>query len=213
MSKTDYWAKKLSKYSNAEWDGKPSLFVAEAEKFFPKDARVLEIGSGTGNDGIWLAQQGYHVTMTDFIDDLFPFIKEQAAKKKVNVELKKLDVRELSTIPSGSLEVVHANLSLHYFDIRTTQQIFDEIYRILVPNGVLSTLFNSTQDTEYGEGEEIEENFYRIHDIEKRFLDLETAQVLTKRFDSLAIDDKGATYKDQAMGVHNLIRIIVKKGK
>ncbi len=213
MKKSEYWAKKLSKYNDADWAGKPSLFVIEAEKFYPKNGTVLEIGTGTGNDGLWLAQKGYKVTMTDFIDDLFPTIHEEADSEGVQVELKKMDVRDLSELPSESFDVVHANLSLHYFDLATTQQIFAEIRRILTPGGVLSALCNSTDDSECGEGEAIEPNFYKINDIEKRFLDVETAQALSHEFVPIAVDNRGETYKDRAIGVRNLIRIIVKKGK
>ncbi|MDQ5972213.1 MAG: hypothetical protein QG553_372 [Patescibacteria group bacterium] len=212
MSKAAYWAKKLSKYNDADWAGQPSLFVQEAVKFYPTNARVLEIGTGTGNDGLWLAQEGYKVTMTDFIDDLFPTINEEAASEGVRVELKKLDVRELSELSSESFDVVHANLSLHYFDMATTKQIFAEIKRILTPGGVLSALCNSTDDSECGEGEEIEQNYYKINEIEKRFLDVDTAKELSHEFNPLAIDNRGETYKDRAIGVRNLIRIIVKKG-
>lgn len=213
MKKSEYWAKKLSKYTDEEWAGKPSLFVIEAKAFYPRNGRVLEIGTGTGNDGLWLAEQGYRVTMTDFIDDQFPDIKEEAKTRGVEVELKRLDVRNLSELPSESFDVVHANLSLHYFDIETTKRIFAEIYRILKPIGVLSSLCNSTEDPECQEGEEIEKNFYKLNGIEKRFLDVATARELTSEFDPIAIDNKGVTYKDRAMGIQNLIRIIVKKGK
>lgn len=213
MSKAEYWAKKLSKYSDAEWADKPSLFVIEAEAFYPKGGRVLEIGTGTGNDGLWLAEQGYVVTQTDFIDDMFSAIKKHANDRGVKVELKQLDVRNLSEIASESFDVVHANLSLHYFDIQTTKQIFSEIHRVLKNDGVLSALCNSTEDPECQEGEKIEKNFYKLNGIEKRFLDVDTALELTQAFEPIVVDNKGVTYKDRAMGVQNLVRIIVKKGK
>ena len=32
---------------------------------FPRGARILELGGGTGEDALWLARQGYEVTLTD----------------------------------------------------------------------------------------------------------------------------------------------------
>lgn len=211
MDKAAYWAKKLSKYSDADWADKPSLFVQEAEKFFPAKARVLELGCGVGQDGLWLASQGYQVTQTDFIDDFFPAITSQAKQRGVKTTLQQLDSRQLSTIPDKSFDAIFANLSLHYFDSKTTEAIFAEIHRILTNDGVFAGLFNSTEDPEISDGEEIEKNFYRLNGIDKRFLDVATAQNLAKNFTPLAIDNKGITYKDRALGIQNLIRIIAKK--
>jgi ubiquinone/menaquinone biosynthesis C-methylase UbiE len=206
-----YWAKKLKKYTAADWAGKPSLFVQEARPCFPGTGRVLELGCGTGDDGLWLAEQGYDVTQTDFIDDLFPDITLRAQDAGVKVDLQKLDSRQLSALASKTYDVVFANLSLHYFDMATTKAIFAEIHRILKPGGVFAGLFNSTDDPETTEGEQLEENFYHINGIDKRFFDVATAQQLTKSFTPLVINNKGNTYKDRAKGIQNLVQIIVQK--
>jgi len=211
MDAAAYWNKKITGYAQADWANKPSLFVIEAESFFPKKNRVLELGCGPGYDGIWLATQGYTVTQTDFIEDFFPAITQAAKEQNVTTELQQLDARELAQLSANSYDVVFANLSLHYFDLATTKQIFAEIHRILKPGGVFAGLFNSTDDSEYGEGEETEKNFYHLNGIDKRFLDVPTACMLTKDFTALVVDNQGTTYKDQALGVKNLIRIIVKK--
>lgn len=211
MSEAAYWHKKITGYSAAGWADKPSPFVMEAKEFFPKQGRVLEIGCGTGWDGIRLAEQGYDVTQTDLIDEFFTTIAKAAREKGVQTKLLKLDARELNTLPAASFEVIFANLSLHYFDMVTTQAIFAEIHRILTPGGIFAGLFNSVNDPEAGEGIALEENFYQVGDITKRFLDVPIAHDLTNRFTPLVIDDKGAAYKDQAKGVQNLIRVIVKK--
>lgn len=211
MDTAAYWAKKLGKYSDTDWADKPSLFVQEAEKFFPAKARVLELGCGVGQDGLWLASQGYDVTQTDFIDDNFEDITAKAQKTGGNHSVQKLDARDLSSVADQSYDVVFANLSLHYFDLETTHKIFAEIKRILTPGGVFAGLFNSTDDPETSEGEAIEENFYHLNGINKRFMDLATARDLAKDFTPLAIDNKGITYKDRALGIQNLIRVIVKK--
>ncbi|HEY8309892.1 MAG TPA: methyltransferase domain-containing protein, partial [Gemmatimonadaceae bacterium] len=32
---------------------------------FPAGSRILELGGGTGEDALWLAERGYHVMLTD----------------------------------------------------------------------------------------------------------------------------------------------------
>lgn len=50
---------------------------AYLSRVLPQGARVLEIGGGTGEDALWMAQQGYRVTLTDAA----PAMVEQARAK------------------------------------------------------------------------------------------------------------------------------------
>ena len=70
-----YWQKKLSSYSETQWAKGPNLFAETAEQYFPRHARVLEIGSGVGQDGRWFASNGHSVLQTDLGDFGF-FVKE-----------------------------------------------------------------------------------------------------------------------------------------
>ena len=48
-------------YKDADWIDKPNLFAQEAIKYFPKYARILELGAGQGQDSRFFAEHGYEV--------------------------------------------------------------------------------------------------------------------------------------------------------
>jgi SAM-dependent methyltransferase len=215
MSATEqtFWNKKIATwYNTADWAGKPSIFVQDAKGYFPPSGKVLELGCGAGQDGLWLAVQGYEVVQTDFIDGMFPAIRDKAAKLGVQTALRQLDIRNLSDLGDDSFDIVYSHLSLHYFDHKTTKEIFAELHKILRPGGVLAALFNSISDPEYLEArEKIEPHYVQVGDIKKRFLDEAEAREFAAGFQILLADNNGETYKDRAIGVKNLIRLIAKK--
>ncbi|OOM76109.1 hypothetical protein CLPUN_28330 [Clostridium puniceum] len=68
--------------------------------------------------------------------------------------------------------MILADLSLHYFDNRTTKNIVKEIRRVLKPEGCLIGRVNSINDFNFGAGcgREIEKNFYLTEGVYKSFL-------------------------------------------
>jgi SAM-dependent methyltransferase len=70
--------------------------------FRPGD-RVLELGCGTGEDAIWLAQRGVHVTATDAAEGMIDVIRLKAAAAGVahRLELQRLDLRDLEAWTPG----------------------------------------------------------------------------------------------------------------
>lgn len=197
----EYWQDKLAKYSESEWSQQPSLFAQTALDYFPDGGTLLELGSGLGNDGAWFATKGYEVVCAD--------LTTQPASP--GTERVTLDMNQPLPFAGHSFDVVYSHLALHYFSLERTRQLFDEIYDVLRPHGVLAFLVNSVQDPEAGEGVEIEPNFKEIHEIKKRFFDLALAKQLTQKFEALLLDDHGTSYKDRADGLENLIRFIGKK--
>jgi SAM-dependent methyltransferase len=65
-----------------------------AETDLPR-GRALEIGCGTGDDAIFLAQQGFEVTAFDLSPLAIQQAKEKAAKAEVFVEFLVADIRDL----------------------------------------------------------------------------------------------------------------------
>lgn len=200
MTKTEeYWRNKLKEYGRQDWGSEPSLFAQFAIKYFPKHGRLLELGGGNGQDGEWFAAQGHSVLITDQVP---PQVNQKGATTQI------LDMSEPLEFQENSFDVVYAHLSLHYFDLERTKDLFSEIYRILKSGGVFAFLVNSVHDPEAAEGQEIEPNFYKMRDMDKRFFDMSLAQELTKSFEVVVLDEKGTSYKDRQQGLLKLIRFI-----
>lgn len=201
----NFWTKLHNSYSQTNWIAKSSLFAETTKDYLPAEGKLLELGAGLGQDSAYFNGLGYSITATDLNTD---HLKELADG---NFTVEQVDLRNHLPFSDKSFDIVYAHLSLHYFEKRITTQIFDEIYRVLKPEGIFAFFTNSTQDPEYNTGTKIEPDFFEINGISKRYLSIDAAKEFAHKFEPLLLDNKGETYKDSAKGVHNLIRFIGKK--
>ena len=203
----DYWLQKRRKYASEQWANQPSLFAQTALGFLTPEGKILELGAGLGQDGIWFATQGFDVTQTDLaIEEMLPIPGNVALTRT------RLDLSHTLPYVLHTYDAVYACLSLHYFDWDRTERLFDEIFETLKPGGVFAMLVNSVNDPEYNTGTKLEEDYFEVDGINKRYFDLASVQRLTQRYKPLLFDDKGTSYKDQEKGISNLVRFIGEKG-
>ena len=198
----EHWVKLHDNYTGRDWAHKPSLFAQTVTEYLPKSRTLLELGAGLGQDSVYFAEQGYTVTATDLTVDRLNELSS------TSIKVLGVDLRNLLPFEDSSFAIVYAHLSLHYFDDVITKQIFQEIYRILEPSGILAFFTNSVNDSENGMGTEIERNYYEIDGTAKRYFDVESAKRYAAGFEPMLADNNGETYKDTDKGVHNLIRFI-----
>ena len=135
---------------------------------------VLDLWCGVGNDTLYLTERGFKVIACDYSDVALKHLKEQLK----SVETKWLDISNPLPFKNTTFDLVIADLSLHYFDEKTTIEIMKEIKRILKPNGHLLARVNSLQDKNYGvgNGQKIEDNYYFVEGYNKRFFSIEDAK-------------------------------------
>jgi SAM-dependent methyltransferase len=206
------WKELHANYRHQDWLEKPSLFAETAVQYFPEKGKILELGAGHGQDSLFFAEQGYEVVGSDLeIASLEASLSKYSSELKEKISVQKIDLKEILPFENDSFDVVYAHLSLHYFDQKTTQGIVKEIERILKPGGIFSFLTNSVSDPEYKTGEMLEEDFFQIGKVTKRYFNIESVRRLTQNFQISLIDDLGQTYKDRAKGIHHLIRFIGSK--
>lgn len=137
---------------------------------------IIDLGCGTGNDTKYLLEQGKDVIPCDYCEHAVQTVQHNFPSIK-GAEC--FDMREGLPFPDDFVELVIADLSLHYFSENDTIRILNEIKRILTKDGVLLFRVNSTKDVNHGAGEglEIEKHFYRTDDgRQKRFFDKDDAE-------------------------------------
>lgn len=203
---SDHWQAKRDEYKTSDWSDTPTIFAKFITEYLPVSGSLIDLGAGLGQDSLYFAGKGFDVTSTEIILDTkltFPS----------NVSRKFVDTSQPLDFPDDSFDVVYAHLSLHYFDHATTGRIFSEIYRILKPSGIFAFLVNSTSDPEYRTGNEIEKDYFETAGTTKRYFDENTAREFAKAFEVIICDENGGSYKDQAKGVHGLVRFIGRKPK
>lgn len=91
MSET-YWEQRYQ-YGHIPWDtGKPDFNLISIVLKRPIMAcKTLEIGCGTGNNAIWLIQNGFTVTGTDISETAIQMAKDNALMKGVNCQFVRAD--------------------------------------------------------------------------------------------------------------------------
>lgn len=201
---TDHWDDKRQEYSMSDWSDKPTIFAQAIKSMLPSNGRLLDLGAGLGQDSNYFAEQGFEVVSTDVVLDTKLTLHPHVRREKVDLS---------GPLPFGDAEfdVVYSHLALHYFDAKTTEQLFHEIYRVLKPGGIVAFLTNSVHDPEFGTGKKLEDDYFETEGTTKRFFTAESARRFAKDFEEIICDQEGESYKDQAKGVHNLVRFVGKK--
>ncbi len=213
MNNHNYWSEALKRYATKDWVNKPTLFAEQIKEYLPQMGKLVEFGSGQGQDALYFAKLGYEVTATDLVDTGLKECEVKAHKQNLSLQFRLVDIAKPLPFGSESFDIVYSHLGLHYLNKEGTKKLFQEIHRILKPNGILATLFNTVEDPEIqSDGfEKIEKNYYRevAFDFYKRFFSVEeTKQFIDGLFDPILLDNKGETYKDE---IKTLIRLVAKK--
>ena len=173
MKFKDFWDNAQATYST-NGEEYSSWLDKYAEKILRCKTKALDLGCGIGYDSDYLTQKGLDVIACDFSEVALKRLKERVPS--VNAIL--LDISEPLPFEDKSFDLIIADLSLHYFDEKTTEKIMEEIKRILSPGGCLLARVNSIYDVNHGagNGEKIEDNYYFVGGYNKRFFTIEDAQ-------------------------------------
>jgi len=81
------------------------------KRFLPKKkgTKILDAGGGTGYWAIKLARLGYRVVLTDVAENMLKVAERKIKKEKINqIEIKKVDIRDMSCFSSNSFDMVIA---------------------------------------------------------------------------------------------------------
>lgn len=170
METKTYWENEYKIRKQDTYDDWLEKYEAEIESCKTK---VLDLGSGLGNDTAFLLGHGKRVLSVDISKTALEKLKEQ----NPNAETLQLDISKPLPFPDNSFDLVVANLSLHYFDTKTTTSVLNEIKRILTASGKLVARLNSKNDKNhgFGTGTKLEEDFFLQGDLPKRFFDTNSA--------------------------------------
>ena len=137
-----------------------------------RDAPVLDLGCGSGEDARFLGQRGFKVVAADFSEKALEITRRRAPE----AETEHLDIAQGLPFPDAHFGAVVAGLSLHYFPWPKTVEVLEDVRRCIVPGGHLLARLNSMNDPQYAAAhkEEIEQNFYFVEGFPRRLFDRES---------------------------------------
>ena len=153
-----------------------------------RTAPVLELGCGRGVDTAKLASDGRRVVAID----RSARVLAEARARAPTAEFYCQDIREPFPIPNGSVGVVVASLSLHYFAWVETVDLAERIRSVLWRGGILLCRLNSTKDDHFGAcgHPRIAEKYYSVDGKPKRFFDRASIhELFNERWRTLAAEE------------------------
>lgn len=181
-----YWGKNIqdnkTDFLKDNWMEK---YINEIEKV--EDKKAIDLGCGLGQDTKWLLDRGFDVLSCDISDIALEKLKELVPNSKTM----QLNVKEKLPFDDNSIGLINANLSIHYFNMKDTMEIFNDIYRVLKPNGLFIGRVNSDKNEGYVKEttKEIEENFYYDYDRYYRLFNKEQFDIFTKGWNIIVLNE------------------------
>ncbi len=169
MDSRQWWRRSYDRPGTLSNRREPSELAVELDRTLERECRILELGCGPGDDSGYFARSGHHVVAADFVRIEPAWSRALTRERSLSFLI--CDLRRDLPLTAGSVDVVYARLSLHYFSNEQTSRIFGEIRRVLIDGGLFVFLCKSTSDPLFGRGEEIATNMFRINDKVYHFFD------------------------------------------
>ena len=119
------------------------LTMQYIHRYAAKDAKILEVGAGTGRYSVALAKEGFDVTAVELVESNLAILKENS-KGISNIGICQGDAADLSRFEDNMFD---ATLVLgpmyHLYEADEIDRAIDEAIRVTKPGGVLMFAFIS----------------------------------------------------------------------
>ena len=128
----------------APWDiGKPQRAIAESVHLVTSP--VLDAGCGTGENALFLAVSGHHVTGIDFVDEAIRMARRKAAERDLTVEFQVKDAMTLGDWDKRFATVIDSGL-FHVFSDEDRVRYVAGLTHVTEPGGRLLLLCFSDEE-------------------------------------------------------------------
>ena len=121
-----HWNDRYARDPSAE---KPSRWLVDNSLLLPRPGAAIDIAGGSGRNALWLAEQGWEVTLVDVSDVALSLATDRARKVDVSLTTGQVDL-STDPVPHGPWSLV---LLFHYLD----RDLFSQIESVLEPGGML----------------------------------------------------------------------------
>ena len=139
---------------SAPWDiGKADFNLVQAVTTLPIDpCRALDIGCGTGDNAVWLSQQGFQVVGVDASEIAIEKAREKAARANVTCTFAVLNILK-SHVEGAPFDFAFDRGCFHTLDSASERKNFaKQVSRHLGENGVWLSLLGNADEKRIGPG-------------------------------------------------------------
>ena len=110
-------------------------FILSTPRFKPQ-SKILELGCGTGDITLWLAQQGHHVVGVDISPVAINWAKEKAREAGTEVKFVVSDVCDLKELENDLFDIVIDSHCFHCIIGDDRLRFLQSAYRVLRTGGL-----------------------------------------------------------------------------
>lgn len=168
-------------------------WIAQYDRYFDAAAgqKVLDLGCGTGEQAVYLMRRGLSVIACDFSQTAIDHLSAIAP----TIETRVFDMTAGLPFEAGSLGIVLASLSTHYFSLAETRALYKDIRRVLAENGHFIFRVNSAAEKINKDAPrvvaEIEPGYYQLaNGCVKRYFEPEDLRALLDGFDIVELSER-----------------------
>lgn len=176
----EYWKEHIKK--QLEEDN----WLDEYRKYFSNSGLCLDLGCGIGQYTKKIMSYGYTVVSADISKIALNVVK------KFNNNVIEIDMQNSLPFDNNKFDIVFANLSIHYFDDKTTKNLMNEIKRILKKDGLFIGSVNGIQGLKVikDTSTEIEPHYYYNKNKYIRLFDKSDLKKYLSPFQIIEISEK-----------------------
>ena len=173
--------------------------------------KIVELGAGLGRDTIFFANNSIHVEALDYSSSAIKIINEKAKKNNLLnlISAKNFDIREKLPLDDNSIEACFSHMlycmALSDLDL---ENLNNEIYRVLKPEGLNIYTVRHTGDSDYKNGVHIGEDLYQNDGFIVHFFSKDKINQISKGFQVLEVENF-----EEGKFPRKLFKVILKKVK
>ncbi|HEX4899975.1 MAG TPA: class I SAM-dependent methyltransferase [Pyrinomonadaceae bacterium] len=126
-----------------------------------KVERVLDLGCGNGRNAMYFARQGFSASGLDVSTQAIEWAKDWSKREGLEIDFRVGDIEQLP-FENETFDVVVSHGVLDHVPMPTARNAATEVHRVLKPGGLFYCDLRSTEDFEFGEGEEVAPNTFVV---------------------------------------------------
>ncbi len=172
----------------------PSYAAKKAAEVFEKEGkiRILELGAGQGRDSLFFAKNGFQVQAIDYSESAIQAINQKAnsAGLSKSVSAVRHDIRQPLPFAYESFDACYCHM-LYCMALCTSEleALFQEVRRVLKPNGLNIYTVRHTGDAHYGKGIHRGEDMYEVGGFIVHFFSKEKIEHLANGYEIVSVDE------------------------
>ncbi len=189
---------KLKKITKLKFGKGVNGKIRALAKTLPKNANILDLGTGLGGNSIFLYKQGFRVTCIDTDKEVIDEIKKQYPK----INALNQNILDFNFSKEGYDLIACINV-LHFLELKDIREIIRNVIKSLKKDGLFFLTVFSKKDPSYSKETKNLKHFFAVEELKKYF----SENIILETEDKIIKDNHRPDGKHE----HGIIKMLVKK--